>query len=69
MNKYDPFKKSDMNKMLKNMKTSSDKDVHNQLLNAEHDFICPKCDSAIKVKIGENTCPNCGQGITLKSDF
>lgn len=66
MSKYDVFKKSDMNKMLRDMQSSADRVVQNQFLNGEHDFVCPNCKSTIKVKVGENICPNCGQSINLK---
>lgn len=53
---------------LKGLDKKIKKSAVEHVKNKAFDFKCPECGSTFKVKVGENTCPNCGFNIEFKPD-
>ncbi|MBB1078926.1 hypothetical protein H5S39_03465 [Limosilactobacillus sp. STM3_1] len=53
-------------KITLNSRTTGNLDILSSILNsAEFNIKCPNCNNEFKVKLGDNTCPNCHKIISV----
>ena len=66
--KYNLLSKSDMRRFSRDLEKSVKKQASDATKNSLHELTCPNCNRKLRVHVGANTCPYCGQRIDLKFD-
>ena len=66
---YDLFKKSDMNRLQRDLMSDIKGSVRKQAMSMKYDTTCPHCNRSIAVAAGGNICPFCRNGIDLNIKF
>ena len=66
---YDIGKKSDINKLAKDIKQKALDEAKSKISSGTFDIKCPHCGHSIKARKGKNTCPYCNDDINLGLDF